>query len=113
MSEGYRYHLSYTLESHPDGITKEELRAQKRGGCDALMLMASIITPPDGSLSVQFFSMDGRTGEELPDSEWFKIWSMMSKRLAESKTLGEGRKLLAEAVWKTIRDAVLQGGPHA
>ena len=34
---------------------------------------------------------------------------MLSKRLADSKTLDEGRKEFANSVFETIREAILKG----
>jgi hypothetical protein len=107
------YHLKYRLDAFPEGFSVEEAKAAVEdgfGSCDA-MLLASIIFPEDGSYSCLFMSKDGRTGEDLPDAEWFKVWTMLAHRLAQSKTLGDdGRRQLAAYVFETIRQAVLS--PH-
>ncbi len=100
----YQYHISYQAEPHPNGISKAELEAKGNvGGCDAIFF-ASILFPPDGSYSVLFSSKDGRTGEDLNDDEWFKIWMLLSKRLGESETLQEGKRDFAQFTWEAIRD---------
>lgn len=100
----YTYHLSYSAEPHPEGISKKELEAKGNvGGCDAIFF-ASILFPPDGSYSLLFSSKDGRTGTELSDDEWFKIWMLLSKRLSESKTLGESKREFSKITWEAIRD---------
>lgn len=97
-----KYHLIYKTERKPEGISKEEV-PKGFGACHA-MLMASIIYPPDGSYSVMFIGDDGRPGKDptLSDKEWFKAWGMLAKRLSESKTLDDGRKNLAAAVWEAF-----------
>lgn len=59
------YRLTYAFDKHPEGIKKEDVPAG-RGACDAVLL-ASIIYPPSGALSVQFVGHDGRTDGELAD----------------------------------------------
>lgn len=102
----YTYHLAYQAESHPEGISKEELEARGNvGGCDAIFF-ASILFPPDGSYSLLFSSKDGRTGEELSDDEWFKIWMLLGKRLGDSRTLSAGKRQMAQFTWEAIRDTL-------
>lgn len=115
MAEPHRYRLSYRLEPMPDGITVEEAKARAKegyGACDA-MLVASIIYPADGSLSILFDGKDGRTGEELHDNEWFKVWMLLTKRLAQSKTMHDGKSALCAIVFEMVSQAVMgtrQGG---
>ena len=92
--EPFKYHLTYDFEAHPEGLSKDEVEAMGKSACSAFFA-ASILYPPDGSYSVLFMSKDGRTNEELPDGEWFKLFLMLSKRLSQSKTLDEGRRMLA------------------
>lgn len=102
----YRYRLSWTLEPHPDGITKAELLAAKRSGCDAVIL-CSMIYPEDGSFSLALFSADGRTGGEVSDDEKFKVWTMMAQQLAESPELGPGKRAFAAGVFESFRQILL------
>lgn len=108
----YRYKASYgDLTAHPEGITAAELSEKNLCGTDAL-LVASVLYPPDGSLSVLFLSLDGRTGKDLSDHEWFKVWTLLSKRLSESETLDGGRKEFAKITWDALRDALLSQKQH-
>jgi hypothetical protein len=110
----HKYKLTYRIKGYPNGLTKDELGPLAKssqgedgfGACDA-MLMASIIYPEDGSLSILFVGHDGRTNTELSDDEWFKVWSMLSGRLADSKTLGPGRRALCQSVIETLRETML------
>ena len=99
-----KYHLTYELTPHPEGITKEDV-PPGHGACDAAIL-CSIMYPPDGSYSLLLLPADGRNGDRLPDSEIFKVWTLMTKRLAESKTLPEPRRAFVEEIWGVIRAAV-------
>ena len=98
------YKLLYQVETKPEGVKKEDV-PKGYGACDALLL-ASLIYPEDGSLSLYFVGRDGRTGEELQDHEWFKVWGLLAHRLAKSKTLDEGRKSLCAQVHQVIWDAL-------
>lgn len=111
----YAYHLSYSLRAHPEGISKEQVQAEGVGGtvvggCDALFV-TSILFPPDGSYSALFGGLDGRTGKELDDHEWFKVWMFLAKRLSESKTLDEGRKDIAGITYEMLSQALFGSPP--
>lgn len=96
-----RYPLSYALEVEDPPLTAEELLATDRGGCDAVLL-ASIVYPPDGSLSILIHALDGRTKVSMTDKEIFKCWALMAKRLAASKTLDDGRREFAALTWEAF-----------
>lgn len=102
--------MQYSMKHAPGGLSKEEAKEQSKdgfGACDA-MLAASIIYPEDGSLSMLFISLDGRTGEPLEDIEWFKVLTLLAARLAKSKTIGEGRRAFCEVVNNAISNAVIK-----
>lgn len=112
MSDEARYRLTWSAEVHPEGLTPERV-PDGRGACDA-MLFASIIYPPDGSMSVQMLGVDGRRSDrELQDGEWFKVWSQLAKTLSESKELPMGECQLCRYVFEIVREAVLasRSGP--
>lgn len=98
----HRYKLRYRMERKPEGISKEEATAAAKdgwGACDAA-LICSIIFPEDGSYSLYFIGEDGRTDTVLDDHEWFKVWTLLAKRLGESKTLPADRARFAADVFK-------------
>lgn len=99
-----RYPLTYELRSEDPPLTRAEIEPE-RGACDAAILL-SLIYPEDGSFSMALVSMDGRTGDELPDAELFKCWSMLAKHLAESRTLSHEKRELARALWEVVARAV-------
>ena len=107
----HRYQLSYDMQAHPGGLTKEEAERDlpERGLTDA-MVVFSLIYPPDGSLSMASFTLDGRTGEALEVTEIWKVWSALAAMLAESRTLPNGHRELAGLVIEVVRAAV-QGRP--
>ena len=101
MANNHKYKLRYKIERKPEGFTVDEAKAMSKegyGACDAVLL-ASIIFPEDGSYSLFFIGEDGRTDTELSDHEWFKVWSMLAKRLGQSKTLDPGRREFANATF--------------
>lgn len=105
-----KYKLKYLLDMKAGEFTKDELKPDE-GATDAL-LIASILYPEDGSLSVHFVSRDGRAGNtdlcELADIEWFMVWSMLTARLARSETLSPQKKELCNEVFDVIRSATLK-----
>ena len=101
-----KYHLTYKVEAHPDGIDKKDVDPKERGGCTAIVV-GSLLYPPDGSFSSAFVSLDGRTGKPLPDDELFKVWTMLAARLKDSKELGPGKRGVAAQAFETVRKAIL------
>lgn len=106
MTNG-KYPITYHVERHPDGLTVEEVKSRDRGGCDEVMIIA-VVRRDDGWTDTIMLSMEGRTGEPSSDEEWFKAWTLLAKNLAESKTLGEGRRLLAANVFELVRRAMTE-----
>lgn len=102
-----KYRLTWNYEAHPEGITKDQV-PKNNGACDA-MLVASILYPPDGSLSVMFAGHDGRTAGELEDREWFKVFVLLAARLGQSESLGEAERTFAQATFDVIRSAITSG----
>ena len=113
MANEHKYRLSYLLETLPDGgITADEAKKRAKtgyGACDA-MLVASILYPADGSLSIMFAGRDGRTDKELDEHEWFKVWMLLTERLARSETLDPGKRDLCGVIFGVVADAVM--GPR-
>lgn len=109
----HRYRLSYLFETLPgDGISVEEAKTRAKdghGACDA-MLVASIIYPADGSLSIMFAGKDGRTGEELDESEWFKVWMLLTERLSRSRTLTDAKRQICGLIWEIVAKSVMGAG---
>lgn len=105
----YKYRLTYKLKAHPKGIAKEKI-PDGFGGCDAV-LFCSMLYPPDGSFSVYFIGVDGRkegkVQENLEDIEWFKVWTLLSARLANSKTLSSDKKNFCRETFEAMRVKIL------
>lgn len=108
----HKYYVKWSMEHRPEGVVAADLEKAGHFGSEALavveadvgVLTASVARPADGSYSCFFHSMDGKTGGELSDPEWFKIFLMLSKRLGDSKTLDAGRKELAAMPFEMMRD---------
>ena len=101
QSYEHKYKLKYKVEHECGEFTKQEILNENAGGADALIIF-SLIYPEDGSFSQNFSTVDGRTGMSLPDNEVYKVWVLLSHRLANSKTLAEGTKELARTIFKII-----------
>jgi hypothetical protein len=99
------YHLIYKIEPRPEGLEAAEV-PEGFGACSAVILH-SIIRSQSGGLSLCTVSGDGKTGLPLDDDEYFKIWAMHAHDLAQSTTLGEGRRALCQAVHEAVRAAIL------
>jgi hypothetical protein len=102
------YFVEWNMKAALKGLNGAQLDERGQRGSDALFT-ASVAFPKDGSYSLYFDSIDGRTGEQMEDHEWFKIWMMLSKRLSESRTLETGKKEFAKITWDALRDIVLGG----
>src|SRR3989304_1572937 len=90
FSDEHLYRLIYSVKVQDPRLTKDEV-PPGYGATDAL-LGVSVLYPEDGSLSVLFFSLDGRTGGVLEDKEWFKIWALLTKRLPRRRRPPGGEK---------------------
>jgi hypothetical protein len=105
------YKLLYKIEKPPAGVLASDV-PEGYGATDAI-LITSILYPKDGSLSVAFIGADGRADGELhdkksvlDDAELFKVWTFLTKRLSESKTLPGGRRDFCQYVWDTFHEAM-------
>jgi len=99
-----RFPVAYKVVVN-EKLTATELKARDLGGCDAVIIH-SIIYPADGSRSEVIIGHDGRTDTDLSEDELFKSWAMLGHRLAQSTTLGIGRKALCEMVHEALRRVV-------
>lgn len=100
------YKVLYQVTHKPEGVKGNDVPIGM-GAADAIF-MASILYPEDGTLSMLFLSKDGRTGEELDDHEWFKVWMLLAPRLAASERLDAGKRALCAEVHGIIADAILR-----
>lgn len=101
-----RYHITYRVDAHPEGLTREEVEAKGDIGACTAVLIASLIYPPDGSFGCMFVSEDGRTEEDLAAGEIWKIWSLLAAHLAEREDLADAKRDFCRDVWETISTAV-------
>src|SRR3972149_1616505 len=101
FSDEHLYRLIYSVKVQDPRLTKDEV-PPGYGATDAL-LGVSVLYPEDGSLSVLFFSLDGRAGGGLEDKEWFKIWALLTKRLPGSGPPRGGKKKICPTGFAAIR----------
>ena len=101
-----KYHLTYKVETHPEGLDKKDIDPNERGACTAIVL-GSLLYPPDGGCSTAFLTLDRRTGKPLSDDELFKVWAMLAARLKDSSELGPGRRAVATVAFESVRQAIL------
>lgn len=104
MSTEQKYHVTYDVTPHPEGIAHAEI-PKGHGACDAL-LVASIIYPADGSLSIHYAGRDGRTGEELAPKEMWKAWLLLAGYLAKMPGLDSGRAAMCSTVFEAFFNGV-------
>ena len=115
MSNDQKYRVTYSIISHKDGVTREnffpahmeKLKGPEDVGATDAVLVISMLYPPDGSFSMLLSTLDGRTDGEVDDNELFKVWTMLAKSLAESKTLGPGKRAFASQVFEEVRSVML------
>lgn len=100
-----RYHILYTATPQPKGLPREEI-PPGNGACDCIVVHSIIGVPGSaGPLSVAVVSLNGTDGSELTPEQQFTVWSLWADSLAKRLPEG-GRKLLAQAVIDSVRDAV-------
>lgn len=103
----HKYKMKYDLKPEFGTFTASEVEDAKASATDALLCF-SLLYPEDGSFSSYMFSVDGRNnGKPLDDDEVFKVWTLMAKRMADSRTLPPGKREFARQVFETYRAALL------
>ena len=101
------YFVTYKITRHAEGIEAKDV-PEGEGAAHAV-LIASIIYPKSGGMSVEITSGDGRTDKALDDLEYFKVWAMLAHDLANSATLSEPKRELCGLVHEVIKTAILTG----
>jgi len=99
----HKYRLKYDLKTESGSFTKKELG--NSGGTDALFI-ASVLYPADGSLSIAFFTKDGRTGNPMEDREMFKVWTLLAAQLEQSVKLHQWQHSFVSVMMASLRAAM-------
>jgi hypothetical protein len=108
VQEPYKYKIKLPMGPPQYGeFPKSEFNRENTCGCDAFMYV-SLLFPPDGSLSVVFAGMDGRTQKDLGDNERWKIWLLLAKELSESEELSETKRAFCGGVFKVISEILIK-----
>lgn len=108
----HNYKLKWFLKTEAGDFTRQDLEKDERdpGGSDAL-LFASLLFPPDGSFSAQFFGYDGRKkAGPLSGEDLFRVWQMLTYEVACAKDLPQGPRRFVQDVHMAIAEAV--AGPR-
>lgn len=115
-SDPEKYYSLYDLESHPEGLTKEEVETREKYATHDLIIFSMIHTS-DGGLST-LINSTSHAGGELTASEYFKAWGLFTelvrrKLVSEGESDGPGSRLsFINTVWETFCSA-LTGGSHS
>jgi hypothetical protein len=97
-----KYHLTYTIARHPEGITKEEI-PEGYGACDCIIIHSIIGAPENGKqLSMATVSQDGQKEQPLSPEQLFAMWVIFAKELVETMPPGN-RQQLAEHVFEVVK----------
>jgi hypothetical protein len=99
-----KFQVVYVINQYTEGKDLDWVKRNGLGCCDSAMF-ASIVHTEDG-FSIQFMSVDGKTGKDLSDQALFKIWGLLAERLSKSKTLEEGTKKFLTSAWKPIAESM-------
>lgn len=99
------YPLSYDYRRETPPKPRDELVRADRGACDSVIIVA-LTAMPDGCEALLVESMDGRTGQDVSDTDVFHAWGLLAARLAHSPSLDAGRRELAFAVFERLRAAM-------
>jgi len=105
-----KYKVTYDVKVVPEGVGRDELRAQGRGGCDNLVLISIVGTPcaPEPiSFALGSWSGDKRNDElkGLDANQLFQVWEVMAAVLAENPDLSPGRREVVKLVLDLGRTA--------
>ena len=104
----HKYTTQYSIENK--SLSAEEI-SEGTGACNDIIIH-SIILPDDGSYSHLLVSKSGDTGDDLTGDELFKAWVMMAKTIADNPTTSPSKASLAEALFETVREAMLTKEPE-
>jgi hypothetical protein len=106
------YHLTYTVEPHPVAVMANTLD-DNVSACDSVVI-ASIVDYPDGSTTTLFWSLDGKTGEQLPMNVLYQNWILMANMLASAESLPACKRMACVRVVADYRQ-LIHGpkSPHA
>lgn len=104
------YKLKYDLEFEAGEFSSGDLTAGGHGGTDALFF-ASFIYPENGTFSLDWHTLDGRTNEPLSDREVFKMWSLLATQLAENRdgSIFPWQQRIAKKAADMVRGIVTEG----
>lgn len=105
----HKYNITYKVNHHPDGLTKEQLNEMgddELGACDNIILISLMGTPgKKENLSTMFVSRTS-DDDELDANQMFTIWSVWTAALAGDETLSPGRRAMCQSVLDAIRQAM-------
>jgi len=108
-----KYRVKYKIDHEIGQFTKDELRKDGSGGCDAFVF-ASILRcnetgePHEGAKSIGFLSVDGRTDHSnIPDTEMFQVFGHLAKMVSELPGCLDWQRELASLTHEMIKKVIL------
>ncbi len=102
-----KYHITYHLEHHPDGLERCDIDPNKVGACDNIVMLSIMGTPGEAeTLSVAAVSLAGKTGERMTRRQEWVAWTVWTASLANAKDLSEVPRALCRHVADILREAL-------
>ncbi len=91
------FHIALSVKHEADGISQARIGERL---CDALFV-ASIAFRTDGSISVMFYSFDGKSADgALTDSEFCRVWAFLAGHLMQRFELPAPLRELCQVMWE-------------
>lgn len=111
------YKVGWGYNHYPNGMTdadREKERELGHIGTSDLIIVISNIYPPDGSLSSNWDSIDGKTGQPVVGNELFKAWMMFTLSLARNphNEIPEGKKSFLRMIDQTMMETMAGPTKH-
>jgi hypothetical protein len=97
------YRVTHAIAVHDPPLQSDEV-PDGHGACDALFT-ASVSARDDGTSDIVFDSINGFSGERLPDSELFMLWCKLAQELSEVLPEGSGQQEICTSVTTVVRTA--------
>ena len=106
------FHVTYQVQSHPQGIKRSELQ-DTESACDAIVMLP-ITFPENGSFSMLVRSRDGRPNVDggvgpVPVGDLWRAWATLGAFIKDDPGLSVGQRRIARIVY----DALVAAKPTA
>lgn len=95
-----KYHVTFRLRRHEDGIEDDKV---PEGWCGATKVVIVNIRNFDGLRAVGLQSLDGTTGAQVSLNELFDTWADMGAALSDLEGLPDNKRKLAKLAFVANR----------